>query len=212
MSIDGILAQDKSYENPGEVYRNVEIKYNIAEIPHRAKLQFERLLRIVGNKLENLRDKKVLDLGCGSNSSQLETAQEEYERHYEPWLCRLLYEVGARPIGIDIGDLDNEEFEHYSKDLVDKAALDFIDDGSIDFVNALSFLGATPSPALLARDSINTEQIEENLIKQSLRVLKDTGLYLEDINKIYERNGDAFIIFNSFSEYMRSVRSRESPL
>ncbi|MFA6198145.1 MAG: hypothetical protein WC734_03265 [Patescibacteria group bacterium] len=55
-------------------------------------------------------------------------------RRFEPWFCRLLLELGAKPVGIDIGNLEGEQFEHHRADLVKENALAFLPDHSFDGV------------------------------------------------------------------------------
>ncbi len=35
---------------------------------------------------------------------------------FEPWFCRILLELGAAPVGVDPGDLEQERFIHYRVD------------------------------------------------------------------------------------------------
>lgn len=60
----------------------------------------------------------------------------EIGRSFEPWLPRILEALGAEAVGIDVGNLDGEPFEHHRLDLRDEHALDVLSDKSFDAVNA----------------------------------------------------------------------------
>ena len=93
--------------------------------------------------LTNLRNKRFLDLGCGCND-----CSDGYSPHrdYEPWFCRLCFELGIDVLGIDIGSLDGEKFSYRQLDLSEEHALSFLADRSFDGILARSFLD---SPALV---------------------------------------------------------------
>lgn len=81
----------------------------------------------------NINGKVVLDLGCGSTNDG-ETMDLEL---YKPWLCRALAELGASPIGVDIGNLVEEKFEtHPGVNLLEPESLDFLPDNSVDIVHS----------------------------------------------------------------------------
>ena len=61
----------------------------------------------------DLSGKTILDLGCGHNPSEEEKRKFPNDRIFEPWLCRALHYLNIRAIGIDLGNLDGELFEHY---------------------------------------------------------------------------------------------------
>ena len=96
-------------------------------------------------KLSNIQNKKILDIACGSNTSKapvsfhIDTpfgemsfgrASKGYTAQFEPWFCRILFESGANPVGVDFGDLESEVFVHYRVDLGKIGALDFLPDHS----------------------------------------------------------------------------------
>ena len=61
-------------------------------------------LGFISNYLDNdVSNKLVLDLGCGSKSYNPENLGT---RTFEPCLCRSLKYLNANPIGVDIGDLN----------------------------------------------------------------------------------------------------------
>jgi SAM-dependent methyltransferase len=124
----------------------------------------------------NLEEKRILDLGCGSRGRTYESTQMGDDKIWEPWLCRALYSLGASPIGIDVGDLEGEKFEHKNLDLLSIDSLSFLDDDSIDVAHAdLLF----DSPELGRRRGYHT--LRGLLIPQLERVVKPNGFFLEGI-------------------------------
>jgi hypothetical protein len=151
-----------------------------------------RLGRAFGN-LKAVKGKRVLDIACGSNSSFapsfvfVETplgerkipipAIEGYTAQFEPWMCRILLELGAEPVGIDIGDLEFETFEHYKIDLGVQGALDFLPDHSFDAIQDSRLFG---SPEFTDRFPGKTERLRVavEIGKQELRLLKNGGIMI----------------------------------
>lgn len=118
--------------------------------------------------------KKILDLGCGATEP---TDFKENKRAHEPWLCRVLYGIGAHPIGIDIGDLSKEKFENYSLDLMKLNSLKFLKKHSIDLAHERLFINPLgTSPTLMDKypQKIRFKRIDE-LIKQLHRIVKPEG-------------------------------------
>ena len=133
-------------------------------------VQFARILGYVGD----VKNKVILDLGCGSRHSG---DSSEYVK-FEPWLCRFLHELGEKTIGIDLADLSEENFEHYSMDLSRPGSLDIIPNDSIDVIHSSGLLD---SKARLLAQANNCDTLEENLLKQVPRVLKGNGLFIYGI-------------------------------
>ncbi len=127
--------------------------------------------------LSMLKGKRILDLACGSNTSKMPSfvfvntplgerrvqipSTEGYTAQFEPWFCRILLELGAEPVGIDIGDLDGEAFEHYRVDLGLEGALDFLPSHSFDAVQDRRLFGSLGHPNLWL--SSRTAQIASKL-------------------------------------------------
>lgn len=180
-----------------------------------------RLEEVFGS-LQNVRDKRILDLGCGSvmpqkasvlanrllalrrkgesKSSKAERIRAEllrmrsrygnvfsYDmlvnafdplskeqiRRFEPWYSRLFLELGAKPIGVDIGNLEGEKFEHHSIDLAKEGSLNFIPDSSMDAVYVRLFFDS-PQLEKITGEIENRAVIEE-ITQQIKRVLKPGG-------------------------------------
>ena len=115
----------------------------IAAEPNLAEIiaEFEGRLVDAFGRLSAIRGRNVLDLACGSNESRSPVTGRRTSA-FEPWMCRLLLELGARPVGIDIGDLDGEAFEHHRVDLGVPGALDFLPTGSFDAIHESRLFGS----------------------------------------------------------------------
>ena len=99
-----------------------------------------RLMNAFG-ALSAIRGLAVLDVPSGSNSSRSPVTGRR-TAEFEPWMCRLLLELGARPVGIDIGDLTGEAFEHHNVDLGVPGALDFLPTAAFDAIHESRLFGS----------------------------------------------------------------------
>jgi len=145
--------------NPGwdkpDLFRKIEEKYGLYKGYsgwHSELATIDAAFSLVGG------NKTFLDLGCGSNSRH--DTFDEVSRFREPWLCRALNELGVKVIGIDIGNLDGEEFEHYSLNLLNENALSFLPDNSIDIAHEFQFFD---SPFLHDMISITDKELAEKV-------------------------------------------------
>ena len=116
----------------------------------------------------------VLDLACGSNSSRspvtgLRTAE------FEPWMCRLLLALGAHPVGLDIGDLAGEAFEHHRVDLGIPGALDFLPAASFDAIHESRLFG---SPEFRAAYGPAADRVRSEIHRQEGRLLRPGGILI----------------------------------
>ncbi len=83
----------------------------------------------------DVKNKVIVDLGCGSTAS-FDTPSYAYE----PWLGRLLHEVGAKVVGVDSHvQVLKEEFETHCINLWEDGKLIFLKLRRIDLVHAASF-------------------------------------------------------------------------
>jgi hypothetical protein len=127
----------------------------------------------------NLNNKIILDLGCGNLGNTAENSEKDSRNH--PWFCRILQILGARPIGIDIGNLGGEKFEHLQMDLLKDNALKEIPRESIDAVTTDRLYN---SPHLLEMKILDplipNNDLRKKLFPQIQRILKPDGFYLEE--------------------------------
>ena len=161
-----------------------------------AKAIIEQLLgRIVSafGELSALAGKRVLDIACGSNSSQApstldintplqtttihNTMGNVYTAQFEPWFCRILLALAADPVGIDFGDLRGEAFEHYQVDLVQAGALDFLPSHSFDAVQDSRLFGS-PEFAAQLPDRADRLKVAREIRDQEQRLLKEGGVLI----------------------------------
>ncbi|HKL23172.1 MAG TPA: hypothetical protein VJ895_00305 [Candidatus Nanoarchaeia archaeon] len=114
-------------------------------------------------EVTNVKNKKIIDLGCGS-------MQESDGFTYKPWISRSLYELNSKVIGIDINDNSKEKFENYKLDLTKKDSINFFEENSIDLACAFSFFDA---PSLK-----NPPETFKNLIQQLEKIVKPEGHFI----------------------------------
>ncbi len=146
---------------------------------------FSQMGKILSTSSGPILEKRVLDLGCGSIQSY---GYYEKLHPYEPWLCRFLHEFGVEVIGIDIANLDNEEFKHYGEfDLFKPDSLNFLPDNYIDIANASSLFDSPQvfqrikNSALLSQHGFYTSKpLKDILISQLERVVKSEGFFIYD--------------------------------
>jgi hypothetical protein len=152
---------------------------------------FGRLANSYGS-LADIQNKRILDIACGSNTSQLPASyyfthplsemafgrlEQEYTALFEPWFCRILYELGAAPVGVDIGDLEGEFFTHLKVDLGKPGALDFLPSASFDAIQDSRLFG---SPEFTARfpQPADHLQVAREIVREERRLLKLDGIII----------------------------------
>lgn len=134
-----------------------------------------RQLSLVLYPLEGqITGKTILDLGCGNNEF-LDTDPSIPTRQFEPWLCRALKIIGANPIGVDYGTLENETFTHYTVNLAEPNCLAMIPDHSVDLANASFFFN---SPILNFLLNLNQDRVRQNILPQLERILKPDATFI----------------------------------
>jgi hypothetical protein len=87
----------------------------------------------------------------------------------------MLYDLGAVPVGVDFGDLEQEIFEHQRVDLGKPGALNVFSDASFDAIQDSRLFG---SPEFTAQFPILADRIKvaEEIVRQERRVLKPDGV------------------------------------
>lgn len=136
--------------------------------------------------LSVIRGQAILDIACGSNSSRSPVTGERTAQ-FEPWMCRLLLELGARPLGIDIGDLAGESFEHHRVDLGVPGALNFLASGSFDAIHESRLFG---SPEFRAAYGPATERVRGEIHRQERRLLRPGGILIHSDGRSGPRGGE----------------------
>jgi hypothetical protein len=180
------------------VIRGLETRYELNKkianepgVEDILKQMFGRLANSF-KRLSNLRGKKILDIACGSNTSKLPatlyidtpfgellkgSAKRGYTAQFEPWFCRILFELGANAVGIDFGDNERELFTHYRVDLGQIGALNFLPDRSFDAVQDSRLFG---SPEFTAQFPHRADHLKvaQEIRRQEQRLLKPDGIVI----------------------------------
>jgi hypothetical protein len=133
-----------------------------------------RLQRAFG-LLGDVRGKRILDIACGSNSSRSPVTGRRTTQ-FEPWMCRLLQELEAQPVGVDMGDLEGETFEHVRVDLGIQGALDHLPSASFDAVQDSRLFGSPEFQA--AYGTRNVERVRQEIWRQEGRLLRPGGILI----------------------------------
>ncbi len=143
-------------------------------------------------RLADIQSQRILDIACGSNTSKapaslfidtpfgtrtIGNARKGYTAQFESWFCRMLFELGADPVGVDFGDLESESFTHYQVDLGKIGALDFLPDSSFDGVQDSRLFG---SPEFTAQfpNKADRVKIAREIKRQEQRLLKENGIVI----------------------------------
>jgi SAM-dependent methyltransferase len=153
---------------------------------------FARLLAAY-DPLSCIKGKRILDIACGSSTSKapvlihvkgpfgkktIHNANPSgFTAQFEPWFCRMLLELEAQPVGVDIGDLQGETFEHYQADLGVLGALDFLPSQSFDGVQDSRLFGSPEFTKQFPRRA-DRKRIAEEIVRQERRLLKPGGIVI----------------------------------
>jgi len=161
----------KAVEMEDSIKKNLAEKYGQCKIlPNWPQLAI--MLQFLGD----IKDKTVLDLGCGSATSpdyELGCPNSKKYRSFEPWFLRKVHMLGAKAIGIDLGDLSKEEFTRYQRDLFNPNTFVDFDSNSIDFAHA-SMLFDSPSV------QHNGDVLLERILPHLERILKSEAVFMFD--------------------------------
>jgi hypothetical protein len=176
-----ITALDDKYDLSKKMTREPGVEEIITQMVGRMANAFGRL--------SNIHGKRILDIACGSNTSKAPSSiyintpfgekrigrpTKGYTAQFEPWFCRMLLELGAYPVGIDLGDLQREAFEHYRVDLGQKGALDFLPSHSFDAVQDSRLFGSPEFTAQFS-DPADRLKVATEIRSQERRLLKAGG-------------------------------------
>jgi hypothetical protein len=157
----------------GELAASHRLAPKIAAEPNLAGIMTEFVTRLVDafGSLSAIRGQAILDIACGSSSSRSPVTGRQTSE-FEPWMCRLLLELGAHPVGLDIGAITDEAFEHHRVDLGVPGALDFLATESFDAIHESRLFG---SPEFRAAHRHDTERIRREIHRQERRLLRPGG-------------------------------------
>jgi hypothetical protein len=181
-----------------ELIRTLDARYSLlSKIAHEPGVQdiiTQLLGRLVWSfgSLASVKGEHIFDIACGSSTSKapsrfrihtplghllLGRPRKGYTALFEPWFCRMLRELGADPVGVDIGDLEGEDFTHFRVDLGQIGALDFLPAHSFDDIQDSRLFG---SPEFTAQfpgqaDRLN---VAREIRHQEGRLLKTNGILI----------------------------------
>ena len=144
------------------------------------------------DRLSSIKGQQILDIACGSNTSQapallridtpfgetkIGRSRQGYTAQFEPWFCKILLELEAHPVGIDFGDLEHETFTHYRVDLGRAGALDFLLSHSFDAIQDSRLFG---SPEFTAQfpNQADRLKVAQEIRRQEQRLLKIGGVII----------------------------------
>jgi hypothetical protein len=127
---------------------------------------------------ENVRNARILDIGCGSDSCYEARLlrQTDLRNTHQPWLCRAIHQLGGIAVGVDCGLNQDEPFTIHTIDVTDSKALAFLSDHSFNAINMRLLLS---SPDLAQR--VNAEgrrAIGQRLLAESTRLLAPSGKFI----------------------------------
>ena len=182
-----------------QVMKALDVKYRLAEKMAQEPGLKDIIQQFIGRiehafgSLAHVKGKRILDIACGSNTSKAPESffvntpfgertiriadTSAYTAQFEPWFCRILLELGADPVGVDIGDLEGEAFEHYNMDLGIPGALDFLPDRSFDAIQDSRLFGSPEFTAVFPERSQRL-RVAEEMKKQEQRLLKKKGIII----------------------------------
>ena len=182
---EAIAALDEGYALAAKMAREPGVEPILQQLAGRITSAFETLSTVQG--------KRILDVACGSNTSKAPAfvyintpfgesrmriaSTENYTAQFEPWFCRFLLALGAQPVGVDLGDLEGETFEHYRVDLGQSGALDFLPSQSFDGVQDSRLFG---SPEFTAQfpNPADRLKVAREIGRQERRLLKPSGILI----------------------------------
>jgi hypothetical protein len=85
--------------------------------------------------------------------------------------------LGAIPVGIDFGDLEHEDFEHYRVDIGKTGALDFLPNQSFDAVQDSRLFGSSEFTAQFPNPA-DRLKVAQEIRRQEQRLLKADGIVI----------------------------------
>jgi hypothetical protein len=142
-------------------------------------------------RISDLKYKRILDIACGSITSKMPGSvyvntpfreitlggSQGYTALFEPWFCRMLFELRAIPVGVDFGDLDREVFKHCQVDLGKPGALGFIPDASFDAIQDSRLFGSPEFTAQFPKKA-DRLKVAQEIVRQENRLLKSDGIII----------------------------------
>ncbi|HLE04372.1 MAG TPA: hypothetical protein VI729_07140 [Anaerolineales bacterium] len=181
-----------------DMIRSLDARYDLIGKAAREHGVTEIITQMIGRlansfgRPSDLQEKVILDIACGSTTSRapaflhidtpfgevrLGRSARGFTAQFEPWFCRILFELKASPVGVDFGDLEREVFLHHRVDLGQKGALDFLPSRSFDAVQDSRLFG---SPEFTAQfpNRADRLRVAQEIRRQEQRLLKSDGIVI----------------------------------
>lgn len=169
------------------LYKKLGREPGVAEIIE----QMAGRLALYFNRLSDLNGKRILDIACGSNTSKMPGsiylntpfgeitlgARRGYTSLFEPWFCRMLFHLGANPVGVDFGDLEGEVFEHHQVDLGKPLALSFLTRHSFYAIQDSRLFGSPEFTAQFPEPG-DRLKVAQEIVRQEKRLLRKGGIII----------------------------------
>lgn len=149
-------------------------------------------LRVVLADLSHIKDKRVLDVACGSRNYKDDTVGA-----YEPWMARLLVHLGAIPFGVDLAPQRDERFEWRQADLLIPGSLNFLENHSFDAYYVCAFPTRKAVRTMLTTGP-SWPTVRTELLSHLERCLKPGGTIIRTFT-------------NKTEEYVEQVRQELQP-
>ncbi len=185
LSLAALTALDKKYALSAKISREPGLKEIILQLVGRIYQAYGAFAPLKGQR--------ILDIACGSNTSKAPSfvfvdtpfgehripipSTDGYTAQFEPWFCRFLVELGAQPVGVDRGNLEGENFEHYNVDLGLPGALNFLPDHTFDALQDSRLFGS-PEFTTQFPHSSDRLKIAAEIWRQEQRLLKPGGIVI----------------------------------
>jgi len=136
-------------------------------------LPFYHIMDVLQGEIEG---KVIVDIGCGSHTFNGRAfVRPGDSAKYLPWLCRGLHILGVHVIGIDIGDMTGEPFEHYQGDVQDFNTWRPLQGRQVDLIQERR-LYDSPEMMKLHEGELETLQCRRIIFAQI--VSRDEGIFL----------------------------------
>jgi len=198
-ALSGLAKGREDKELVASTLRALDGSYALSQKMDRERGLEEIIKQLVGRilrayaSLAILKGKRILDIACGSNTSKAPSfifvntpfgenripipATDGYTAQFEPWFCRMLLGLGADPVGVDLGNLDGETFEHYPADLGQLGALNFLASRTFDAVHDSRLFGS-PEFTTQFPNQEDRLKVAAEIWRQEQRLLKPNGIVI----------------------------------
>lgn len=146
-------------------------------------------LRASFPNLKALEGKRILDLACGSRNYT-----DDKTGSYEPWMCRLLLHLGAKPLGVDLTEQRGEAFDWKQADLTEPNALDILKDEMFDAAYICAFPTRKAIHAV-HKKGLSWPDMREEILSQVTRRLNPGGIIIRQFGQ-----GDEELVRQTLSD------------